>query len=167
MKHDINIKMFVLVLFVLIVLAGLTAYYHSTLSGLAGEYQKTSTVLEDVTGKLSVEEAERLRLDKEEDVLRESKRALEAKYSTLKDANERLEEDHQALMVEFGNIKKELLRSEEQRTTAEANYGIIEERFTQVQAALEERNDEVSIVYAALDRVCSKLKGNGLSDDSC
>jgi len=164
---DINQKMLILVLLVLMVLAGVTAYYHSTLSELAGEYKITSTMLEDITGKLSVEESERFRSNREENSLRDSKRALEVKYSDLKNENHLLEEDAKTLRTELKTVKDELILSEQLRTTAETNFEILEERFKKVQNSLEERNDETSLLYHSLSRVCSKMKGAGLSDDSC
>ena len=153
-KKDIDKRLLVLVIVLLVLLASLTIYYEAAFHKLLTRYNKNQKIFGDLTADAIIEEFNKTSSIKENILTYKS--YLEKKYDELDTLNKNLKNQVESLKSELSLVKSQMdyQRAKEAGPT---------EQFRLFQG----KNDKITKLNAKIRELCSKLGAYNISDRDC
>ena len=153
-QKDINKRLLVLVIVLLILLSGITIYYEVALRHVLNKYNKDHEIYGEFTANIVINEVNKTSNLKEN--VQKYKEYLEKKYDDLNTVNDNLRK-------EIGNLKSELNLVKSQIDYQKAREVGPTEQFRLFQS----KNDEISKLKMTINGLCLKFAAYNVSDTNC
>jgi len=153
-RKDIDKRLLLFVVMLLVLLASLTIYYEVRLASMSKRYNKDQQIFGGLTADAVIEQFNKTS-NLKENVLR-YKEYLEKRFDELNTLNKNLKNEVEGLKAELTLVKSQI----EYRKAKELGPT---EQFRLFQS----RNDEITKLKEKTRELCSTLKSYNISDDNC
>lgn len=158
MKKDVNFFLFILVVATLIIFAGFTTFYQTTIKNISTEYSTRISELDDVTTKLTTEKEKLDQTTQQLKVKAEREKDLSGRYETIRGLKEQLEKDKATLESELSKTKSELGQKKAELDSAQNELAekliLVNSLYSEVDSLKDQRtalNAEISCLLSQPD----------------
>ena len=149
MQKDINKRLLVLVIVLLVLLASFTIYYTLSFTNLLKRYNKNQEIFGEITANAIIDQFNKTSVQTYKDY-------LERRYNDLSTLNKKLRD-------EIVNQKSELIHIQSQLEYQKAKEIGPTEQFRLFQS----KNDEISRLNDKVKELCSELQAHNITDKNC
>lgn len=148
-QKDVNKRLLVFVIVLLVLLALFTIYYTFTFTDLLKRYNKNQEIFEEITANAIIEQFNKTSVQTYKDY-------LERKYDDMKTMNKNLQN-------EIINLKYQILILKSQIEFQKAKDSGPSEQFRLFQS----KNDEISKLKDKVQELCDVLAANNITSREC
>lgn len=153
-RKDIDKRLLVLVIALIVLLVSLTAYYELTFHKFLSRYDKDQQIFGDLTADAIIEQFNKTSNIKE-NVLK-YKSYLEKKYDELDTMNKNLKSQAESLKSELSLIKSQIEYQKAKEIGPTEQFRLFQSK-----------NDEIAKLNARINELCAKLESYNVSDKGC
>ena len=154
MQKDINRRLLLLVITLLVLLIGVTIYYESALRGVLSRYNKNQEIFGDLTANAVIEEFNKTSNLKEN--VQKYKQYLEKRYDELNSLNNKLKDEIESLKTELSIVKSQIEYQKAKEIGPTEQFRLFQNK-----------NDEINKLRKKVTELCSKLDALNISEKEC
>lgn len=152
-RKDIDKRLLLFVVMLLVLLASLTIYYEVRLAHISEKYNKDQQILGYLTSDAVKEFNKTSNL--KENILK-YKEYLEKRYDDLNTRNKNLKNEVERLEAELNLVKSQIEYQKAKELGPTEQFRLFQSR-----------NDEITKLKEKIKELCSTLKSYNISDDDC